>query len=117
MKWSGDRIPETNPLRLKQHADASYARAPGRPENYLDKDFQNPLKETEWWMAYTPSQEEIEAAAAGFDFSNPEKWLAEHGGKAPAAPTQEPVDFEVQAGFVFSGKLWPELAQKDEIKA
>ena len=37
----------------------------------------NPV--VEWWHAYAPSQEEMEATAAGYDFSDPEGWCKERG--------------------------------------
>lgn len=36
----------------------------------------NPPMELDWVTAYTPSEEEIEAAALGFDWKNPEAWFA-----------------------------------------
>ena len=108
MKWTGDRIPAPNPLREAQKADASWTRAGIRVDDYMATDMQNPPKETEWWMAYTPSEEEIEAAAAGFDFSNPEKWLEENKGKAPIKLEDQPHEFVMSTGMNYGGDLFPE---------
>lgn len=35
-------------------------------------DIVNPLND--WWEAYTPSEESVEAAALGFDFKDPQGW-------------------------------------------
>jgi len=112
MKWSGDKIPAPNPLRAKQKADASYSRGDQRTPDYMGTDMQNPFKETEWWMAYTPSEEEIEAAAAGFDFSNPEKWLEENKGKPPLKLEEQPQEFVFSAGFNYGGELFPEYKKE-----
>jgi hypothetical protein len=72
---------------------------------------QNPPSETKWWEAYYPSQEEQEAAAAGFDFANPEKWL--EGPKE--AGKMDPPAFEASEGFTYAGREWPEL--KKVVKA
>jgi len=72
---------------------------------------QNPPSETKWWEAYYPSQEEQEAAAAGFDFSNPEKWL-----EAPKEGVKmDPPSFEASEGFTYASREWPEL--KKVVKA
>ena len=41
-----------------------------RAEVWEDK--VNPLND--WWEAYAPSDEEVEAAALGFDFKDPQAW-------------------------------------------
>lgn len=77
----------------------------------MDNDQQNPPSETKWWEAYYPSQEEQEAAAAGFDFSNPEKWL-----EAPKEGVKmDPPSFEASEGFTYASREWPEL--KKVVKA
>lgn len=113
MKWSGDKAPATNPLRLEQKADASYIRADRRNPDYMGTDMQNPLPQFKWWEAYLPSQEEIDAAAAGYDFSNPEKWLAENAGKTINVEEQ-PHEFTFSTGMNFGGPLFKEL--RDEVK-
>ncbi len=42
-----------------------------RAEIWEDK--VNPLND--WWEAYAPSQEELEAMNAGYDFRNPKSWF------------------------------------------
>lgn len=51
--------------------DASWGRGKFREEVWNDK--ANPSND--WWEAYAPSEEEIEAAEAGYDFSNPKDWF------------------------------------------
>jgi hypothetical protein len=75
--------------------------------------FQNPPSQTKWWEAYYPSQEEQEAAAAGFDFSNPEAWLAQS--KEGTNVKMEDPSFEATEGFTSAGREWPGL--KKVVKA
>lgn len=96
-------------MRLKQKADASYIRAELRNPDYMGTDMQNPLPQTKWWEAYYPSEEEIEAAAAGYDFANPEKWLAENAGKAPINVENEPQEFVFSTGMNYGGPLFKEI--------
>ena len=42
-----------------------------RAEVWEDK--VNPLNN--WWESYSPSEEERDAAAQGYDFAHPEKWF------------------------------------------
>ena len=74
-EWPGDRLPATNPRFLDQRMDAAWGRGKFRTEIWNDN--VNPIND--WWEAFTPSDEEVEAAAAGFDFSDPEGWCKEHG--------------------------------------
>lgn len=70
-KWPGDRPPIGNLLRIEQTMDASWGRGKYRTEVWEGND--NPVDD--WWEAYTPSKEEQEAAAAGYDFSHPKQWF------------------------------------------
>jgi len=56
---------------IDQRMDAAWGRAKYRTEVWDDD--VNPMND--WWLAYSPSQEEVEAAAAGFDFKNAKEWL------------------------------------------
>eukprot|EP00600_Ochromonadales_sp_CCMP1393_P004728 CAMPEP_0174960084 /NCGR_PEP_ID=MMETSP0004_2-20121128/3520_1 /TAXON_ID=420556 /ORGANISM="Ochromonas sp., Strain CCMP1393" /LENGTH=149 /DNA_ID=CAMNT_0016208443 /DNA_START=204 /DNA_END=653 /DNA_ORIENTATION=- len=60
---------------LEQRMDATWGRAKFRTEVWEDD--VNPLDE--WWTAYAPSEEEIEAAAAGYDFKDPKGWFEGKG--------------------------------------
>jgi len=71
MKWPGDRPPKTNPKRKELLMDASWARADERVDVFEDK----PNPTYPWWETYFPTEEEIEAAAQGYDFENPVEWL------------------------------------------
>ncbi|CAM9291024.1 unnamed protein product [Phaeothamnion confervicola] len=71
MKWDGKSAPKPNPKREDLRADASWSREDDRVDVFEDK----PNPTFNWWEAYFPSEEEMEAAAAGYDFSNPEAWL------------------------------------------
>lgn len=86
--WPGNRPPATNPLFEEQKMDAAWGRGKFRTEIWEDK--VNPLND--WWEAYAPTQEEIEAAEAGFDFQDPEGWCKAQGidyETAKAAAKQE----------------------------
>lgn len=73
--WPGDRIPATNPLFFDQKMDAAWGRGKYRTEIWNDN--VNPMND--WWTAYAPSEEEIAASQAGFDFSDAEGWCKEKG--------------------------------------
>jgi hypothetical protein len=68
--WPGNRPPVTNPARLEQCMDANWGR--GRYRTEIWEGNVNPVDF--WWEAYEPSAEEVEAADAGYDFSDPRKW-------------------------------------------
>lgn len=70
-KWPGNRPPIGNLLRVEQSMDATWGRGKYRAEVWEGED--NPVDD--WWEAYTPSQEEQEAAAAGYDFRHPKDWF------------------------------------------
>jgi hypothetical protein len=70
-KWPGNRPPLPKAEFLDQRMDAAWGRGKFREEIWNDK--VNPIND--WWEAYTPSDEEVEAAAAGFDFKDPEGWF------------------------------------------
>jgi hypothetical protein len=55
--------------------DAAWGRGKYRTEIWNDN--VNPMND--WWTAYAPSQEEIDASIAGFDFSDAEGWCKERG--------------------------------------
>lgn len=74
-KWPGNRPPVPNPLFFDQKMDAAWGRGKFRTEIWEDN--VNPLND--WYNAYTPSDEEIQAAHAGFDFSDPEGWCKAKG--------------------------------------
>jgi hypothetical protein len=67
-------LPATNPLFYEQKMDAAWGRGKFRSEIWEDK--VNP--KNDWWTAYLPSQEEIQASKAGFDFKDPESWCKEN---------------------------------------
>jgi hypothetical protein len=112
MKWTGDRVPETNPLRLQLKIDASFGRAETRTVDYMDADAQNPPDETEWWKAYLPSEEEIEAAAQGFDFSNPEKWLADKAAGTFKLDLDQPTEMTITEGMTIGGRKWEDRTKE-----
>ena len=56
---------------IDQRMDATWGRAKFRTEVWED----DPNPKNYWWLAYTPSQEEIEAAGQGYDFKNPKEWF------------------------------------------
>lgn len=69
--WPGDRPPMTNLELLEQRMDATWGRGKYRTEVWDDD--MNPV--SDWWTAYAPSEEQIEAAAAGYDFKESASWL------------------------------------------
>jgi len=69
--WPGDRPPMTNLELLEQRMDATWGRGKYRTEVWDDD--MNPV--SDWWTAYAPSEEQIEAAAAGYDFKDSASWL------------------------------------------
>ena len=60
-----------NLLVGEQRMDATWGRGRFRREIWDDK--LNPMND--WWAAYAPSEEEMEASAAGYDFKDPKAWL------------------------------------------
>jgi hypothetical protein len=73
--WTGKRIPIATPTFLDQKMDAAWGRGKYRTEIWEDN--VNPLND--WYLAYAPSQEEIDASMGGFDFKDPESWCKENG--------------------------------------
>lgn len=73
--WPGNRIPFPNPAFLDQKMDAAWGRGKFRTEVWDDD--VNPI--TDWWSNYAPSEDEIQAAKAGFDFKNPQGWCEANG--------------------------------------
>lgn len=69
-KWPGNRPPMPNLDQLEQRIDATWGRGKYREEIWTDQG--NPVNE--WWMAYSPSEEQLQAAAQGFNFSDVEEW-------------------------------------------
>jgi len=64
--WPGDRPPMINLELLEQRMDATWGRGKYRTEVWVDD--MNPV--SDWWTSYAPSDEQIEAAAAGYDFKD-----------------------------------------------
>ncbi|KAG5191788.1 hypothetical protein JKP88DRAFT_352146 [Tribonema minus] len=83
MKWDGKSEPKKNPLLEQLAADASWDRQNDRVEVWEDK----PNPTFDWISAYLPTDEEREAAAAGYDFANPEAWLEKQKAKDSQAQT------------------------------
>ena len=77
MKWDGNskRPPLPVPNFLDQSMDAAWGRGKMRTEVWEDD--VNPMDN--WWEIYSPSEEEVDAAEDGFDFSNVENWCKEKG--------------------------------------
>lgn len=75
MKWDGTRPPIPSMEWLSQRMDATWGRGKFRAEVWDDN--VNPMND--WWLVFTPSQEEIEASEAGYDFSNPKEWFEKKG--------------------------------------
>ena len=73
MKWDRKSEPAKNPLLQKLVADASWDRENDRVDVWEDQ----PNPTFNWIEAYLPTDEEREAAAAGYDFANPEAWFEE----------------------------------------
>ena len=69
--WDGTRPPITRMERLEQSMDATWGRGKFRTEVWAGD--VNPMND--WWMAYAPSPEEVDAAAQGFNFKDPKAWL------------------------------------------
>jgi hypothetical protein len=69
--WPGNRPPLPNVDRILQSMDATWGRGKFRTEVWEDD--VNPVNE--WWTVFAPSTEEVEAAAAGYDFTNSKKWF------------------------------------------
>lgn len=69
--WNGDRTPLPRMERLEQSMDATWGRGKFRTEVWAGD--VNPMND--WWMAYAPSTEEVEAAAKGFNFRDPKAWF------------------------------------------
>lgn len=69
--WKGDRTPLPRMERLEQSMDATWGRGKFRTEVWAGD--VNPMND--WWMAYAPSPEEVEAAAKGFNFRDPKAWF------------------------------------------
>lgn len=87
-----------------------------RTKDYMDFDQQNPPTETKWWEAYYPSEEEQQAAAEGFDFSNPEKWLADKAAGTLVVNKNEPTVFQAVASFSAAGREWPDMKKEVVVK-
>lgn len=73
--WPGDRPPLNNMELLSQGMNAQWGRARFRTEIWNDD--VNPVND--WWTAYAPSEEEIEAAKEGFDFTDVKGWCESKG--------------------------------------
>ena len=69
--WDGKRTPVPAMERLEQAMDASWGRGKFRTEVWAGD--VNPCND--WWLAYAPSDEEVDAASKGFDFRNPKAWF------------------------------------------
>lgn len=69
--WPGTRPPVSNPMLEDLKMDASWGRGKFRDEIWEDQ--LSPLNE--WWRAYEPSDEEYEAIALGYDFTNAKQWF------------------------------------------
>lgn len=72
--WDGKRTPVTNMQRLEQAMDASWGRGKFRTEVWAGD--VNPVND--WWLAYAPSTEEIDASGKGFNFKDPKAWFEVH---------------------------------------
>lgn len=99
MAWTPDRVPASNPARAGLTADASFDRVEARPLDYMDNDAQNPPLEGKWWHAYLPTEEEKQAAAAGFDFTHPEQWLKDYKEGKVKVDASTPADFKYKLSF------------------
>ena len=75
MKWDQTRPPLTNMKRLEQRMDATWGRGKFRTEVWEGN--VNPMNA--WWDAYSFSEEEQEALAAGYDMSDPAAWFTKQG--------------------------------------
>lgn len=74
-KWPGDRPPLNNMELLSQCMNAQWGRARFRTEIWNDD--VNPIND--WWTAYAPSDEEVQAAKEGFDFTDVKGWCEKKG--------------------------------------
>ena len=75
MKWDGTRPPCPAVPWLEQRMDATWGRGKFRTEVW-DSDV-NPVNS--WWEIFHPSEDEIEAANAGYNFKDPEAYFKEKG--------------------------------------
>ena len=75
MKWDGSRPPCPRVPWLDQRMDATWGRGKFRTEVW-EGDF-NPVNN--WWEMFHPSDEEIEAADAGYNFKDPAAYFKEKG--------------------------------------
>lgn len=107
--WSGDRRPETNKARLEFNMDASFSREGIRTVDYMDFDQQNPPAVTEWWKGYFPSVEEQEAAAQGYNFSDPEGWLKAKADGTLKVDLEEETELVLIESFTAMGREWPDM--------
>jgi hypothetical protein len=69
--WDGTRAPVTKMERLEQSMDASWGRGKFRTEVWAGD--VNPSND--WWIAYQPSVEEVEASLQGYSFKNPKEFF------------------------------------------
>jgi hypothetical protein len=69
--WPGNRPPVPSVDFLDLSMDAAWGRGKFRTEVWEDD--VNPVND--WWLAYAPSEEEIDAASKGYDFSNPKAYF------------------------------------------
>jgi hypothetical protein len=75
MKWDGTRPPCPKVEWLDQRMDATWGRGKFRTEVWEGET--NPVNN--WWEIFHPSDEEIEAANAGYNFADPEAYFKEKG--------------------------------------
>ena len=71
ISWDGSRPPIVNMEIIDQKMDATWGRAKYRTEVWDDD--VNPVNE--WWTAYAPSDEEVDASKQGYDFKDPQAWF------------------------------------------
>lgn len=69
--WPGNRPPMMNEKLKLQRMSATWGRGRFRTEVWDDD--VNPINN--WWEAYAPSQEQLEAMAAGYDFSDSKSYF------------------------------------------
>jgi hypothetical protein len=69
--WPGNRPPLPNMYILDQKMDAAWGRGKFRTEVWEDD--VNPLNN--WWKAYAPSEEEVDAADKGYNFKDPKSYF------------------------------------------
>ena len=75
MKWDGSRPPCPKVEWLDQRMDATWGRGKFRTEVWEGET--NPVNN--WWEIFQPSDEEIEAANAGYNFVDPEAYFKSKG--------------------------------------